>query len=85
MDDFTITSDEEVTNKEMSSLLNNINSKFEDSEKDINRISKLDLNKMKKKNLESLAKQYNLSTLINLDGKMKKKTRNQLISDLQEL
>lgn len=53
---------------------------LDDSE--VNDIIKEDLEKMKKRDLEVLAEKYNLSTYVNNNGKMKKKTKTQIISDL---
>ena len=40
---------------------------------------------MKKSDLMDLAKKYNLSLMINSNGKLKKKTKGQIIDDLLKL
>lgn len=61
------------------------NNVIDDSESEKTDIKEMDLVKMKKSDLMDLAKKYNLSLVVDNNGKIKKKTKGQIIDDLLKL
>lgn len=61
------------------------NNVIDDSESEKTDIKEMDLVKMKKSDLMDLAKKHNLSLVVDNNGKIKKKTKGQIIDDLLKL